>query len=341
MNPVLIVGGGVAGISLAHACAEKGVNYRLMDDGKNACSSVAAGIVNPFSFRRTLLTWNAHPFYHEALRFYQQTEKRLKTQRGFPINIRRIFSSTEEKTTWEQRLKDSEFGPFMIPLDGDDETHSPFGSGRINGFWIDAKAFIEDNHRYFAEQGTLLKETFLQEAFSLSDMVYQGTQYEQVVFALGYRNKALPWFQDVPIKSTQGEVLTVKWQNTDTTTSLHRKIYALPLGNQRFKLGATYRWDTETLEPSLSAQEELLEKFHWISKDTVQVVDHEVGVRPTSPDRRPFIGEHETHKGLFIFNGLGTKGYLTAPPLAQRFIHQLATGKVIDPTTLPYRFKPS
>ena len=341
MNPVLIVGGGVAGISLAHACAEKGVDYRIMDDGKNACSSIAAGIVNPFSFRRTLLTWMAHPFYQEALSFYQNNEKRMRAQHCFPIDIRRIFSSEEEKTTWEQRFNDPDFEPFMIPFDRDDEKFPPFGSGRIKGFWIDAKTFIEENHRFFEKEGTLLKESFSNEAFSVGDLTYKGKGFSNVVFALGYKNKALPWFQDLPVHSTQGEVLTVSWNNSDMSSSLHRKVYVLPIRPGYFKIGATYMWHTESLEPTEAARKELLEKFHLISKDEVQVVKHEVGIRPTSPDRRPLIGEHQTYKGIFVFNGLGTKGYLTAPPLAQRWVQQLISGNEMDASTLPYRFKPS
>ena len=41
------------------------------------------------------------------------------------------------------------------------------------------------------------------------------------------------------------------------------------------------------------------------------------GVRPTVYDRRPVMGEHPNHKGIFIFNGLGTKGYLMAPLLSE------------------------
>lgn len=338
MNPVLIVGGGVAGISLAHSFGKLGVDFRIIDDGNNVCSAVAAGIVNPLSFRRTLLSWNAHPFYFEALAFYQEVEALLNTQCCFPIRIRRIFGSPDEKTTWQQRLLDPDYSPFMMPLEDSDEHYLPFGSGKIHGFWIDAAAFIQLNHRHFEEQGKLWKASFSEQEFSVENMTYQGIRFSKVIFALGYRNKALSWFQKVPIQSTQGEVLTVTWQNPDTTTSIHRKVYALPLGNHQYKLGATYKWNTESLEPSLAARKELLEKFHGISTDEVQVVKHEVGIRPTSPDRRPFIGEHATHKGLFVFNGLGTKGYLTAPSLAHRFVHQLKESKPQDPATHLYRF---
>jgi glycine/D-amino acid oxidase-like deaminating enzyme len=341
MNPILIVGGGVAGISLAHACANNGIDFRIMDDGKNVCSSIAAGIVNPFSFRRTLLTWNAHPFYQEALKFYQNIDNLLNTQHCVPIYIRRVFSSEEEKIRWEQRFNDSSFEPFMIPFTREDENYPPFGSGRIKGFWIDANNFIRNNQRYFEAQGRLLNEGFSKEDFSALDTVYKGMRFSKVIFALGYRNRALPWFQDIPVQSTQGEVLTVSWNNNNSSTSIHRKVYALPIRPRVFKIGATYKWHTEALEPTQAAREELLEKFRIISCDEVQVINHEAGIRPTSPDRRPFIGEHKEYKSLCIFNGLGTKGYLTAPPLAQRFVQAFSIDGKKDPTTFPYRFKPS
>lgn len=57
------------------------------------------------------------------------------------------------------------------------------------------------------------------------------------------------------------------------------------------------------------------------------VVDHKVGMRPTVSDRRPVLGMHPEHKGLFIFNGLGTKGYMLAPLLSFEMAEYMANGK--------------
>ena len=338
MNPVLIVGGGIAGISLAHALLDRGIDFRLVDDGKNACSSVAAGIVNPFSFRRTLLTWNANPFFAEALDFYQSVAEKLETTFHTPIEIRRVFTAPEEPITWEQRRIDPLFSPFMLPSVSSDTAWGPYGSGRIHGFWVKAACFVRKNHRFFESQGLLLRKSFDTKDFNETELMYQKETYSKVVFALGYRNKELPWFKEVPVQSTQGEVLTVRWQNKDERTSIHRKIYALPIGQQHFKVGATHKWDTESLVPSEEAKKELMAKFEIITSDIVEVIDHEVGVRPTSPDRRPFIGQHAEIEGLFIFNGLGTKGYLTAPPLAKSWVEYLLTQVPLEKCVDPYRF---
>jgi len=338
MQHVLIVGGGIAGISLAHALAKQNIAYTLMDDGNNACSSVAAGIVNPFSFRRTLLTWNATPFFDEAYHFYRNLETIIRTNFCVDIAIQRVFSSQEEASLWGERWQDPRYRKFMLsPAQGDDKA-CPFGSGRIKGFWINAAKFVQKNHDFFDQQKTLQKEIFCAEVFDPVNNRYKGKAYSAVIFALGFRNKGLPFFKVLPVQSTKGEVLTVRWDNADEGTSIHRKAYVLPIGNGLFKLGATYGWGDESLEITPKASQELLDKFSIISKDRVEVVSQEAGIRPTSPDRRPFIGRHQDYKGLYIFNGLGTKGYLTAPPLATRFVDDLLNGSIEDPETRPYRF---
>ena len=77
----LIIGGGVAGICLAHQLTQRNEAFNLVDDGKNVSSVVAAGIVHAMSFRRTLLSWNAMPFYKESEAFYQAVENTLNTKK--------------------------------------------------------------------------------------------------------------------------------------------------------------------------------------------------------------------------------------------------------------------
>ena len=43
-------------------------------------------------------------------------------------------------------------------------------------------------------------------------------------------------------------------------------------------------------------------------------------IRPTVKDRRPLLGAHPQHKQLYLFNGLGSRGVLTAP-LASNWLY--------------------
>ena len=55
-----------------------------------------------------------------------------------------------------------------------------------------------------------------------------------------------------------------------------------------------------------------------------------VGIRPTSDDRRPILGEHPTHSNVYILNGLGTKGYSLAPYFAKQLVNFIVRSTPIE-----------
>ncbi|MCS7074147.1 MAG: FAD-dependent oxidoreductase, partial [Bacteroidia bacterium] len=46
---------------------------------------------------------------------------------------------------------------------------------------------------------------------------------------------------------------------------------------------------------------------------TFRVLEHRSGIRPTTKDRRPVVGQHPEFGFIYYLNGLGTKGVLLAP----------------------------
>jgi glycine/D-amino acid oxidase-like deaminating enzyme len=69
-----------------------------------------------------------------------------------------------------------------------------------------------------------------------------------------------------------------------------------------------------------------------------QILEQKAGVRPTVLDRRPLMGEHPAYQGVYIFNGLGTKGYMMAPTLASELADFMLEQKPLDPETDIRRF---
>ncbi len=72
-------------------------------------------------------------------------------------------------------------------------------------------------------------------------------------------------------------------------------------------------------------------KLHELVRLPFEVVGHVAGVRPIVTGRKPVIGWHPTILNLAVFNGLGSKGSLTAPFFADMLAAHLCDGTPIDP----------
>ncbi len=183
-----------------------------------------------------------------------------------------------------------------------------------------------------------MSDTVTADNFNPNTLEYKGITYDAVVLALGYKSKETPWFLNVPVNPTKGQLLTVNWNNPIENTSLHRKAFALPIGGNAFKIGSTYEWNDTSPEPTEEGRERILNNATSITTDPLEVIDHTAGIRPTTPDRRPVLARHQTYKQLFIFNGLGSKGYMLAPSLAKQLSEAIIDNKPLAEELNPSRF---
>jgi glycine/D-amino acid oxidase-like deaminating enzyme len=71
---------------------------------------------------------------------------------------------------------------------------------------------------------------------------------------------------------------------------------------------------------------------------SLNIIDQPAGIRPSTRDARPFLGAHPTEQGLYIFNGLGSKGASLAPTLSREMADYIFQGKPLDPETDIQRF---
>ena len=102
------------------------------------------------------------------------------------------------------------------------------------------------------------------------------------------------------------------------------------VGNNIYKVGATYNWKDKTDTPTEEAKEELLKKLQSLLDHPFELIGHQAGVRPTTKDRRPIIGTHPKHQNLHVFNGLGTKGVMIAPYFVDQFCDFLEGKSQLD-----------
>src|SRR5690606_17146829 len=96
-----------------------------------------------------------------------------------------------------------------------------------------------------------------------------------------------PFFNDLPLDGTKGELLHIKCKDLQLDKILKSSIFVLPMGNDIYKVGATYNWKDKSNEPTLEGKQELLEKLNELLTCDYEVIEHLAGVRPTVRDRRP------------------------------------------------------
>lgn len=325
---VLIIGGGLSGICLGHTFQNKGVDFKILDAGVNHSSKIAAGMINPMVFRKMVKTWMGDELIPFLNNFYPKVEQEIGAQFFFPRKIRRVFSTKDELDKWNQRLNDKDYDDYIHPLEESNPTPdyvvNEFGSGWVKSpGYIDAKTFVRENQRYFANKGRMVTASFDFEKFDPENNSYSGEKYTHFIFSEGYKATENPFFNYLPFVLTKGEVLSIKNNELRKDEIINRKCFLLPAKNGTFKLGATFEWNTTDTTPTEEAKEQLLTQYELLTKTQKAIVNQEAGIRPTVADRRPLIGPHPEKENIYIFNGMGTKGYMLAPYFANELYHHI------------------
>jgi len=332
-KPTIVVGAGLAGLSVAVRLIDKNVPVILFDNGVNHSSLVAAGMINPIVFRRMNKAWRVDECIDALNTFYTDLEARTNSNFFHPIVIRRMFSNEHERDLWLQKQLLPEYQAYMTRTTTEDDNFegaiNNFGSGRVkNASYVKTSVFLENVKRYVASHAEIRNESF--DYSAISDRSYKGLLFERIIFSEGYMGKENPFFNYLPLQQTKGEVLVIQSDKIPENESVNRKCFILPMGNQQFKVGSTYDWDSADTSITEAGKQAILEKVAYLTSEPVEVIDQQAGVRPTTPDRRGMMGQHPEHENLFIFNGLGTKGYLIAPLLSKEFVDYLVDGKELD-----------
>ena len=110
-------------------------------------------------------------------------------------------------------------------------------------------------------------------------------------------------------------------------------VFLIPLGNNLYKVGATYNNQDKDPHPSEEAREELENKLAKLINCKFEIVDQSAGIRPASKDRKPMLGRHPEYKNLYCCNGFGSRGVLISPSVSEQLI-ELAENDVQLPSEI-------
>ena len=119
--------------------------------------------------------------------------------------------------------------------------------------------------------------------------------------------------------------------NTNLDFPLNGGKFILPLGEDSYKIGATYAWEELNEQPTQEGFKLLQQGWDKMSSRKFESTEHQAGIRPTVKDRRPLLGTHPNHKNVHILNGLGSRGILMAPYLAKCLSDHINKNEYLHP----------
>lgn len=322
----------MAGAILSHTLRGRGHSVLVIDEPRpSAASRVAAGLLNPVAGKRFAKSWLADNFIPAADAFYDALEAHFGRELFIHKPIYKIFSSIEEQNNWMAKSAGQQLNGYILATHtksiNQEGINDPYGGILIGrGGYLQVAEMLDLLSQELLEQGLMLPERFDMEHLQLtaSGVRYKEEEAARLVFCEGFQVAQNPYFAWLPIQPTKGEVLEVEAENFGAECIYNKAVYVVPVGGGRFKIGATYNWRQPDEAPSPAGQEELTERFRQITSFPFQVVAHWAGIRPAVRDRRPLAGLHPKYPQLAVFNGMGSKGVLMAPYLAQQFAKALA-----------------
>lgn len=322
MLDYLIVGSGLAGISFAETALQNQKSILIVDNESQTSSLIAGGLYNPIILKRFSEVWQAQQQLVILDSFYQKLEAKLQIKVDYKIPILRKFFSIEEQNNWFAASDNNRLAPFLsldLVKTKFIGINSPFDYGEVlQTGYVDTKLMLESYKNYLLESDLLLQETFDYQSIHFHEdcIQYKNIKARQMVFAEGFGLHANPYFNYLPLDGTKGELFIIKAPNLNLDVIINTSVFILPLGNDLFKVGATYNWQDKTSIPTEEGKTELLKRIHEILDCEFEIVDHFAGVRPTVRDRKPLIGTHPKFTRLHILNGLGTRGVMLGPSMA-------------------------
>ena len=301
----IVVGCGLAGIAFCEQLIVEKKRFVVFDDESQKSSMVAGGVYNPVVLKRFTSVWKSGEQLDVALPMYHHIEQKLHIKLDYKIPVYRRFTSYEEQNNWfgasDNSLLTGHLSTNVIK-NSNPYIQANFGFGKVlNTGRIDTSTLIEAYKTYLKQQNQLIEASFNYNELEIQEngVLYQNILASHLVFAEGFGLKQNPFFNELHLKESKGELLTIHAPDLNIDYIIKSSVFVMPLGNDLYHVGATYNWSDKTNFITKEGREELLEKLETFLTCKFEVVDQVAGIRPTVKDRRPLVGRHTEHYNIY------------------------------------------
>lgn len=336
MLDYIIVGCGLGGIAFAETALQNGKTIFVVNNNSQNSTKIAGGLYNPVILKRFSEVWHATEQLDFLYPFYKTLEEKLHVKLDYQLPLLRKFYSAEEQNNWFSASDKLNLSRFLSPeliITKYKSIPAPFHFGEVlfSGF-VDTALLQKTYIEFLKSMDWYYETTFDYSKLKVKSdsLEYENIRARHIVFAEGFGMILNPFFSGLPLDGTKGELLLIKAPHLDLDVIVKSAVFVIPLGNNIYKVGATYNWVDKTNVPTEAGKEELVKNLKELIHCDFEIIEHYAGVRPTVKDRRPLIGTHPLFNNVHILNGLGTRGVMLAPEMAHELYHHIEHKKPLD-----------
>lgn len=342
---VLIIGQGICGTMLSWFLYKSGKSFLVIDDNREtAPSKVAAGIINPVTGRRFVYSWMIDTVMPFAASTYHQISEFLEDRIIIQRDIIDFFPSAQMRDAFTTRITENDTYLHSYPSQNDFNPYFnyEFGCGQISpSYMVDLTTLINQWRNFLDQKQLLAQQEFNVESLRVEPdaITYENITAEKIIFCNGSAAMEYDWFKALPFSPSKGEVLLIESEGLTAKHIFKKGFTIAPLFQENlFWVGSSYQWEYEHDQPTEAFYQQTKNHLdNWL-KVPYKIVDHKAALRPSTLERRPFVGFHPQYPSIGILNGMGTKGTSLAPFFANQLVQNLLYGFPITPESNLQRF---
>ncbi|MCR9201633.1 MAG: FAD-dependent oxidoreductase [Planctomycetaceae bacterium] len=348
----LIIGQGLAGTALAWTLQRHGQSFVVVDHPRSETASrVSAGLLTPVTGKRLVKSDEFEAYWTTATDFYQYVERQLQQTVFQQEPMLRLFADKASRDEFlrdtEDRVRDSveswngtlQSGGRLQP----GIQMRPAGRLQVSEYLEGSAAWFRQRQRLYhadVDITALLQQADGTGPFELSPA---GTDFrllaDRVILCTGaWTSPAFPLIPDNP---SRGDLLDVKIENYTAEQVVHRSVWIAPQSDGHQRIGSTYDWKYLENVPTQAGRNQVLTGVRRMVGGDIRILRHRGAVRPTMKDYQPVLGPSAPGDRVYTLNGLGSKGALRAPRLAEYLAAHLLHSEDLPVAFLPSRVRPA
>ncbi|MEX0681134.1 MAG: FAD-binding oxidoreductase [Balneolales bacterium] len=353
---IIIVGGGLAGLATAAQLAETGKKVLIYDANSigGGASGVPAGMVNPATGQNARMVWNAEL----GMQLIEERLQKLGSFSDTPLGLengvlrpaidetlRANYKSALEKTKWPdgwcEWVDSSKVQKLM-----------PFLKENSGGLFL-KKGMVIRTPEYLSAYRSYLEQHDVHFAFggpySISNNRHWVLENNSRTFSApvmiissGYKSRESKYWNELPLNSVKGQLALYHCEiPIDAYPAVSAYGYITPIEKHKLVVGSTYEHHFHDEKPDGQGAGLLNQKLKELMPElypSCRRIGQWSGIRATTPDRMPIIGQHPESKNLYVYAGLGSKGLLFSELVAKKLVQHIIKQTDIPEELSLYRF---